>query len=694
MRLTRPLAILGVLLSTSPAFGADIDQGIYLPFDDVPVVSAGGASVRLNGNTVFAAPDFEIQVDVDAQSGQPTGSTVEAVLRGAVALEVQAQTTGTFAKNLAAPVLALPPIQFGPTVLVLPFIAMGIEISGTAEAGMRVSAVQEFEIAATAHFGKPNPNTVDDPPRFRGEASPPEITGGNPVGLTVSTECFLTFLISYNGFTVGGPTFSTSAGLSLQVNPTASPWWNLDLDLAFSAGAFVLGSHTSTPIWQDSVRLDQANGAMPGVAAPTRWSKAYALDDADGAAVAPSDGGYFVVGNGSGAGDLGWFLDLREGGGVRREQRAISQPYGFTRPRSVHATPAGGLVVGGDDGGNVARVEKLTKAGAVAWSKTYGEALGGQIELFEVVARPTGGTAFCGSVTRVGVTHPLIVWLDARGEVEDALELDPGAASTDGELTSLIPTTDGGWIAAGAIAYQDLPSPYDANVAARNGLVVRVDAQNQLVFAKAVGGTGYDYFLDAVVLEDGGVLACGKVFGEDHSAWLACLDADGSLRWSGTYSGDDTSGNNELVSLTAHPDGGAIAAGHANVGAAKDALLLRVDPRGMPVWMKTLRGAGEDDLVDVALTERGLIATGLTKSFDTSIAPKPDLWVARTGVDGMLHFKGPTGFVTRNDDAAWAGTADVVAVDVPLTPVTATVTETAAPLTLAPTAAAVLTLTQ
>jgi hypothetical protein len=685
--------LLTSLLTAPGLLAQDLHNGLYLPANDVPILTSDGAEVLLNGNVVFAAPDFDVEVELNANDF-PIGALASVDLRGAFSVEVSADGTGSFSRAVLAPPVVLASLPIAAGVDVIPVLALVFRISGEAEGGMKISAVSQFTASYSVGIGSTPDSTLLQPPLFDSQVGPPEVSGSTNVDLILEIETRMVFLISWGGIILGGPMVSTAADLHLSVTPTADPWWTLEFGASASAGATFLGLVAIAPLWDTAESLDDAGGPFPLDLTTTRWSTVYELAEATGGtSVTPLGDDLAVVGTGNDSNGQGWFLRLDPEGEIDWQQRTLVQPFGLNTPKEVQSTADGGLVVGCIEGSNgKARIERLDGDGAWLWSEDYDDDLDGLLQLESLIVRDDGGLVFAGSVSRTGIQHPVVVWLDDQGVVEDAIELDFGVDSDTGIFRQVIPTADGGWVAAGSTIYEDHPDILQRTLDGRNGLVARFDANRQLQFASVCGGIGGDALHAVTELQDGTLLAAGYVSTEAHRSWLLAVDpSNGSILWSATYAGDTENGTDEFHSIAALPDtcftppqpgmtpgtcGGAIVAGTTSHGADQDSWMIRVDGGGMPVWFKSLRGPHADKLVDLRALSDGVVACGHTQSLDP-LAPFPlqQLWVVRTSVDGMLHFQSANGFDAVNDQARWQATAAVVQQAMPCTPVTLALTE-------------------
>ena len=655
------LLSLALSASLASAAEADVQNGLYLPIDDVTVFDVSGAQVTLNGSAVIGAPQVDFQVDAASMVD-------DFLLEGGLTLDVSADVSGPFTHTLSLPVTTLPTLNFGPSVTVVPIVTIGAEISGVAEAGMEIGLVQRFAINPHLSIGASMTTSLGDVPSFLGDVSAPVVSGNTGVDLNVEVETGLVFLVTFNGVPLGGPVLESAFGIDVAVSPDGNPWFDADGYLKVDASATIAGISLPEQTLHET-RRDIVDGGGPFLPQVTsRWAHAFDLDNTeDATAIVPlRDGGAYVVGNGAGPINNGWVARLDASGSPIWERHSLVLPNGGSRPVDAFETEDGGLVVGGLYGINgTARAEKIDENGNLEWSKVYSDVLGGTLRLDSIAPRNDGGFVFAGRITRSGVKSPAVVFLDERGDLERALELDVLSETTDASFAKVLPLDDGGVILAGRMVWEDTPVFVDQTMSQANGLLCRLDAAGRIEWATLIGTKGTGEILDADLLEDGSIVVCGEQ-AEASDGWVATVSADGTLDWSAQLGGDPESLFDRLTSVSAVLGGGFVVGGTTGIGGNTDVWLFRLTRRGLPLWHKSIRSAAYDELVDVRVVDGGLVACGRTDA--AGAAPGGavgDLWCLRTTVDGMLHFSGASGLDAANDDVIWGATETVKQVDVP-----------------------------
>ncbi|RCX20655.1 hypothetical protein DFP94_103387 [Fontibacillus phaseoli] len=198
------------------------------------------------------------------------------------------------------------------------------------------------------------------------------------------------------------------------------------------------------------------------------------------------------------------------------------------------------------------------------------------------------------------------------------------AASSNGR--SVIPTTDGGYIAVGEVV--DLNS--SGYAAEQKIYVVKVNENGGITWEKKLligadsgkaGGSAYN----AIQTRDGGYLVSGAV--TDYSGkplrvpFLAKLDSQGTLEWEKNY--DTLSPSTDLYgeSIAESTDGGFVITGFsANSYALASAYVLKVDGTGNEVWFKTFRFGDDNQYFNalIASPDGGYVAVGTIESMLSS----------------------------------------------------------------------------
>jgi hypothetical protein len=143
----------------------------------------------------------------------------------------------------------------------------------------------------------------------------------------------------------------------------------------------------------------------------------------------------------------------------------------------------------------------------------------------------------------------------------------------------------------------------------------------QLDWQKAMGGIGIDMASSVVPTSDGGYIAAGQVNSADgditghhgnHDFWVVKLKADRSIVWQKTLGG---SGSDQATSIVALQDGSCVVAGHTsstsgdviNNHGRSDIWVVNLSATGQIVWTRTCGGAGDEYAYAILSTSDGYL---------------------------------------------------------------------------------------
>jgi len=214
------------------------------------------------------------------------------------------------------------------------------------------------------------------------------------------------------------------------------------------------------------------------------------------------------------------------------------------------------------------------------------------------------------SIARVDPTGAIIWSRTFGGEKND-------------EVRRIIGVSDGGFLIIGA-----------TESFGRGAWVIRTDADGRELWNKTFGKSRMDSLNAAVEMRGGGFALAGAsdaFSSRGQGAWVVRTDAQGTELWNRTFGGDVL---DVAQSVVEYPYGGIVIAGVTNTesGSLTDALLIRTDSAGNPVWKKTFGGSGSDEALSVVATRQGEIV--FTGSTFTPGLRMDDLWVVKTDGDG------------------------------------------------------------
>ncbi len=289
-----------------------------------------------------------------------------------------------------------------------------------------------------------------------------------------------------------------------------------------------------------------------------------------------TDGGYAVAGhtNSFGTDYADFYIVKLDAGGSLQWNRTIDRAdydYGI----SVVQTTDGGFAMtgvsatGGVFSGDI-YVVKLDASGTYLWSKTYG---GSADEVgFSIIQTTDGGLVVAGYTDSFGLggNNFYIIKLDTSGTLQWSRTV--GGSGPNGSASSIIQTTDGGFVLAGETM---------AFGAGSNDMhIVKLDANGTLQWTRTVGGSSQDWGYSIIQTQDGGFAVTGSTtsFGVNNF-YAVKLNSSGAHVWSKTYGGSGVETPNSIIKTT---DGGFVIAGETtSFGAgANDIFIVKIDSLG------------------------------------------------------------------------------------------------------------------
>lgn len=306
-------------------------------------------------------------------------------------------------------------------------------------------------------------------------------------------------------------------------------------------------------------------------------------------------------------------------------------------------------------------VARTDFAGKLVWSKTYGGQGGEQVEGLVVlpdggfaVAGNTNSPDLPGSPKYSGGGSDF--WLlrtDASGNLLWSKTF--GGAGYDAP-NAIVSRKGGGFAAVGGSESSDLPDAQKTS-GGRDFWLVATDAGGVPLWNKTYGGSGDDEALAIAELSDGGFALAGKTQSTDlpggqkslgqDDMWLVRTDANGNLLWNKAYGGSNYDSAQSVVWL---PDGGFALAGFTmsidlpagnKTKGLPDVWLVRTDLVGNILWNKTFGGKLDDYAWAIAVVPTGgLVLACRTQSTDLpggqKSAGQTDFWLLRTDESGNL----------------------------------------------------------
>lgn len=341
-------------------------------------------------------------------------------------------------------------------------------------------------------------------------------------------------------------------------------------------GGYILTGSTTLP----DAKYPDIYVARTDVFGKILWTKTYGGNYEDGgtAVIQTSDGNFVVLAssNSYGSGQSVIYLFKVDSSGNKIWEQVISENKDIS-PSSLRETSDGGLIISGNtkdtpDNSSDALLVKTDGQGNVQWKKHYGGSDGESAS--GVLPTSDGGYIFSGSIAYAsnGDFDVYVVKTDASGNEQWSKTY--GGSNWD-VANSIRKTSDGGYILAGhTVSY---------GAGGEDGYLIKIDVSGNQEWFKFFGYDHNDNFSSAVQTPDGGFLACGSTVSFFTQTiiytdiYLVKTDSSGNMVWSKKFGGDKSENGGILPAL----DGGYIISGTtASYGQSIDFLLIKINVDG------------------------------------------------------------------------------------------------------------------
>lgn len=274
---------------------------------------------------------------------------------------------------------------------------------------------------------------------------------------------------------------------------------------------------------------------------------------------------------------------------------------------------------------------------------------------YDVKKAADGGMIIVGSAqstdgdltSNQGSDDIMVAKLDASGNKQWVKTFGGSAYEYAMAVTT---TTDGGYMVAGTTSSSNGDMP--VNKGGGDIVVIKLDNAGNKLWVKTFGGSKSDEATSIIATSDGGYLLGGRTASTDGDAtgnhgssdiMIIKLDASGNKQWAKVFGG---TANDLCGRLTATADGGYALCGYStsangDISSNKgsyDYLLMKLDASGNKVWDKTYGGSDTEYARDLKVTtDGGFILTGYTQSTDGDVSNNhgnTDIWVVKTDAAG------------------------------------------------------------
>lgn len=257
-----------------------------------------------------------------------------------------------------------------------------------------------------------------------------------------------------------------------------------------------------------------------------------------------------------------------------------------------------------------------------------------------------------------------VIKMDSTGSVLWSFTF---GGSGDDYATSVVATTDGGYMVAG------YSNSNDGDVSGNHGgfdyWLVKLDAEGHLIWQRSLGGSLGDYASNVIQTRDGGYAVSGYTNSNDNDVsgnhgstdyWVVKTDGMGIIQWQKAMGG---TGLDNAMDMHQTTDDGFIVIGYSNSGdgdvsgnhgGSFDYWLTKMDINGNLLWQKSLGGSDDDQGMTVRqLDDGGYLVGGYSKSSDADVTTGHsehgyDYWIARTDANANLMWQQTYG--GGNDD--------------------------------------------
>lgn len=304
----------------------------------------------------------------------------------------------------------------------------------------------------------------------------------------------------------------------------------------------------------------------------TLWSKIYEKTGEEVAQqiLVTADGGYIVVGRtdpsstGTGINDV-YLVKLSSAGAIEwtKTYGGIDDDWG----RSIAETPDGGYIIAGatrssGQGEYDVYLAKVNAGGSLEWSKTFGDTL---IDFANSVRPTSDGGYILTGVTGTHVTYRNMYIIKTNSAGDAVWSKSLGEDKDDGG-TSIKQSADGGYVATGWFTH---------NTGDLDVYIVKLNSSGNIQWETKVGDPAINEYGNSIGLaNDGGFVVAGD---QTPVGYFAKTNASGGLMWTRTLIVSSDTTSTQSIILTR--DGGFAATGFT-MNSANRIFLTKADTLG------------------------------------------------------------------------------------------------------------------
>jgi hypothetical protein len=221
--------------------------------------------------------------------------------------------------------------------------------------------------------------------------------------------------------------------------------------------------------------------------------------------------------------------------------------------------------------------------------------------------------------------------------------------SGDDQISSIIPTADGGYLLAGDTNSNDGDVSGNHSTSS-DGWIVKINAVGTILWQKCLGGDNNESLYTIIPTSDGGYIACGRadsinngdVLGNtNYGGWVVKINNLGVIEWQKVYNNDCRI----ISSILQTADGGYVLCGDKYTNQAdynSDVIIFKVNQGGNIQWQNSYGGSNDDsaEIESLILTnDGGYMITAISDSNDGDVYGNhgsSDIWVFKISATGVI----------------------------------------------------------